>query len=153
MNVTDFMQNLANGENYETTIYQWSIHLFDEGKSIEEAIKVIQERKAKVMFNSGDASNTYKDVSILRNHQKVINSLKAQPTYLNLSDNQKEKIVGRVDALVETRLYSASEIIQLVLGIINHITMKTQPKANKNKINPSNNKPMFFSEYRYRMCI
>ncbi len=49
MDVDEFIQNLANGENYETTIYQLSINLFDEGKSLKEAIDIILQRRALVI--------------------------------------------------------------------------------------------------------
>uniref|UniRef100_UPI001304B1C7 hypothetical protein n=1 Tax=Aquimarina sp. I32.4 TaxID=2053903 RepID=UPI001304B1C7 len=143
----------------ETTIYQWSSSLFDEGKSIEEAVKIIQDRTSKILYSSGGPSND-KDVLSIKNHQKVINKLKLQSTYLNLNEVDKEKVLDRVDALIKTRLYSVSEIITLVLGIICHITMNPQTETNKNKTPPNDDTPMFFSEHRRyiepkykRMCI
>lgn len=153
MNVNDFIQNLANGENYETTIYQLSINLFDEGKSLKEAIDIILQRRVIATLKPSKISKDHNTITTSRIHQKVMSRLRLQSTYFKLTNWQKKRIQSKIDALVKTRLYNYPEIIQFVLGIIQHTMIKTQQevykiKTSKNEINISNNEQMLLPEFK-----
>ncbi len=139
MNVDDFMQNLGNGENYENTIYQWAITLFDEGKSLKEAINIILQRRELVVLNSMKIPENQDTAVVSRLHQKVMKGLSIHPVYFNLNNSQKKSIKNKIDALIATRLYRHNEIIQFVIGIIRHTLPQSQKKITKNNINPITN--------------
>ncbi|WP_027395162.1 hypothetical protein [Aquimarina latercula] len=120
MNVDDFMQNLINGEKYESIIYEWSTNLFYEGKSIEEAIKTIHKRRILFVVNSTYNSSPHEEYASIRNHQRIMKELKSLSIYSNLNQKQKASIQNSIDALVESKLRTHSGIIELVTEIIKH---------------------------------
>ncbi|WP_271769252.1 hypothetical protein [Aquimarina algiphila] len=153
MNVNDFMQNLANGEKYETTIYEWSINLFKEGKSIDDAIKVIHEKRMLIIFNSSYISSTREELITARNRQRIMTELNSQPIYINLNEKQKASIQKNIDVLVESKLRTHSTIIKLVLELIKqNITSKkwntNVTEKSRNKIDPDDNESTFLSKFK-----
>ncbi|WP_271783638.1 hypothetical protein [Aquimarina algiphila] len=132
MNVNDFMQNLADGKNYEITIYEWSINLFNEGKSIKDSIEIIHNRRMLVLLNGNYEFSIQNKIS--RNHQKVMRELKMNPTYFKLKKSQKEEVQTNIDHLVETNLYFHPEIVQMILELIKHKFFKNQFKIKEMRI-------------------
>lgn len=148
MNVDDFMQNLTNGEKYESIIYEWSINLFYEGKSIEDAIKVIHERRMLIIFNSSYNSSSREEYVSIRNHQRVMEELKSLPTYYNLNPKQKASIQINIDALVESKLRTHSELIKIVINIIknnytNNVWKTKATNKSRNELDSDNNESQF----------
>lgn len=132
MNVNDFMQNLADGGNYEATIYGWSVSLFDEGKSIKESIEIIHNRRMLVLLNGDYEFNVQNQVS--RNHQKVMHKLRLNPAYLKLKKSQKQEVQINIDRLIETNLYFHSEIVHMTLELIKYKFSKNQLKTKEMRI-------------------
>ena len=122
MNIDDFMVNLKKNEHYETTIYHWAINLYNEGKTLEEAIEIINKRIHLVSSspNSHTSSSYYNDldVSMIKMYQKVIRKLETNPIYNSLSNNNKEMLQEKVRAFVHTNLYTANSIVNIIINVI-----------------------------------
>ncbi|TPN87093.1 hypothetical protein [Aquimarina algicola] len=153
MNVNEFMDNLANGEKYETTIYKWSINLFNEGKSIDDAIKTVHKRRMLFVVNSTYNPSPHEEYSSQRNHQRIMVELESLPIYLNLNQSQKASIQNTIDALVESKLRTHSGIIELVTEIIkynfetNSWKDKTSNKSRK-KFDSDDNESSFLLKFK-----
>lgn len=119
MNTDEFMYNLVNGEKYECLIYEWSVNLFYEGKSIKDAIETVQKRRMSLITNSNYVSSPREDLITAKKIQWVMRELKSKPIYNNLNEKQKASIQSKIDALVESGLRFQPDIVKLVLGIIN----------------------------------
>lgn len=154
MNTNDFMENLSKGENYERIIYEWSVNLFNEGKTIEDAIKIIHERRMLIVFNSSYNSSSREEYVSIRNHQRIMEELKSLPAYFNLNQKQKASLQNKIDALIESKLRTHSEVIRLVLEIIKYnfkskIWSNKKTKKSINKLDPENNELKFLLRFKH----
>lgn len=155
INVTDFMQNVADGEKYESTIYEWSVKLFDENIPINDAIKKIQERRMKVILDAAPISSATEELATSKNHERVMSGLKSKQIYSNLNEKQKASIQININALVDSKLHSHSSIINLVIEVIHHnINTKkwetnSETKKSKNKLDSDNRSALFFEFNHY----
>jgi len=127
-----FMDNLRKGENYETTIYQWSINLFDEGKAVEEAVSIINKRINLVLSNS--TCFNIQDLSNNKSYKKVMNQLEINPIYSSLDIDQKYILQHKVNAFVNTNLYTSYDIVKIILNVIEN-TISNDTKQNTDKDN------------------
>lgn len=143
MNPVEFEQNLIKGAVYETILYNWSVNLFQEGKDINEAIRIILEKRIQIIYSINGGFTSEGNIINNRNCQKVLAKLKDQPTYSNLRENEKQKVKSKINALVQTRLWSIAEIVDLTHEIIKNtinssntnnkiITKDTNQSENKN---------------------
>lgn len=137
MNPDDFMQNLTNGENYEITIHEWSLNLFNEEKSIDETVRTIRARINKVSgFSIQNIEPPKKYFMLSKNYNKIMAELKLRSIYDHLSNPDKEIVKERVSALIETRLFSPKELIEYGMKIVKSIFYN---KPENLKRNPKNN--------------
>ncbi len=149
MTVSDFMLNLASEESYEKNIYCWSISLFEERKSIDEAIKIVHRRRMSVLLSCTNEFDMKNKISLHR--QKVMNKLKLEPTYCKLSKSQKRYFQDSIDRYIETDLYSYPEIVEMTLALIKrtlseHPSKSIIPSSPKQKKNLTNTKTNLISK-------
>lgn len=136
LNKKSFKKNLAQGEYYEFILNEWATNLFDEGKTVKEAVNTIIERRRLLMIHN---AQTYEfDNFHEPDYKKIIQQLKVNSVYTSLNEVEQQRIQKRVLAFIKTRLYNAHSIVELILKIIEN-TMQSTP------VTPSkNNKKDFF---------
>lgn len=149
MNINEFQNNLSNGENFEITIYQWSISLLEEGKTTNETIKIIEERIIKVTQSFTQSFHSDKDIQIaIKKYNKIIAELETRIIYNRLENFEKKDLQKKIVAFVETRLYNYLEIVDFAINIIDKSFQETEMKANdtmNTKKNLNNNKSNIIS--------
>ena len=157
MKTDDFMVNLKKNENYETTIYHWAINLYNEGKTLEEAIEIINKRIHLVSSspNSHISSSYYNDldVSMIKMYQKVIRKLETNPIYNSLSNNNKEMLQEKVRAFVHTNLYTANSIVNIIINVIKNTLPIKKYKASNNVVDNNSNNKEFNSKRNHFLKI
>ncbi|WP_027393194.1 hypothetical protein [Aquimarina latercula] len=126
----EFKQNLDKRENYEITINQWSTNLFNEGKTSEEAIKIVNERISLVLCNSKEPKPNPQNLVLIKNHQKVMDLLQVNPIYSSLNTDEKHSIQNRIDAFVKTDLYTPNDVVNIILKVIQNTMPDRTGQAN-----------------------
>ncbi|WP_025663258.1 hypothetical protein [Aquimarina megaterium] len=152
-NIDQFHTNLTKGENYETTLYEWSISLFNEGKSIDEAVEEINKRRMLVMLSSTREVNIIKSLSTQRKLEKVMLNLEQESCYSKLKAPQKTIVNERIEALANTDLWNHPDILEFALTIIkknfqSDDSISEEIESAKNKKNPDKKNGKFLSEFR-----
>jgi hypothetical protein len=146
--IDQFHTNLTKGENYETTLYQWSVNLYNEGKPIDEAIEEINTRRRLVMVSCTRGLNNKKNISTQRKLEKVMLNLRQESCYAKLDDSQKAIINKRVEALADTDLWNHLELLEFAITIIKKIFYTDDAKSDiKTKKNPDKGNGKFLSEF------
>ena len=140
MNTDDFMINLANDDPYEKLIYTWIIKFYEEGKSTVSTVLYIHNQKMQLLQRSLKEFDVNKEKTS-QNHQRVMQGIEKNSSYIKLSEERKQLIQNKIDALVNTNLYIASEIITFIVGLIeteNSNSLSEPEKYQKKKDHGSN---------------
>ncbi|WP_298546089.1 hypothetical protein [uncultured Aquimarina sp.] len=130
MDINKFTQNLFAKENFEVTLYQWSINLFNEGKTSEEAIKIVNQRISLVLSNSTEPKPNPQHLVLIKNHQKVMDLLQVNLIYNSLNTDEKHSIQNRIDAFVKTDLYTPNDVVNIILKVIQNTMPDRTGQAN-----------------------
>lgn len=132
LNLVEFEQNLRNGAAYETIIYNWVVNLYQEGKSCDEAFRIILEKRVQVLYSINENIMLEDTMITNRKFQKVLANLQTIPLYMNLKEKEKQSIRRKAIALIETRLWSISEVVEFIVKIIKN-SIKTEEEQKKYK--------------------
>lgn len=147
MNPIHFMKNLAIGEKYEITINEWSINLFNEGKALEEAIKIINKRIGLVLASTAKPSPDPLHSVLIKNHQKIMSLLDKNALYSSLSNDEKNRIQDRIDAFVEGNLYTPQDVVDIIINVIqNTMDKKKSKRLNSKAPSRNDNNPPYISK-------
>lgn len=120
MEINDFLDRVYDGDQYESTIYTWTVLLYEEGKSKEEAVRLILNRRMAII--NAASFNTKKQIS--QNYEKSMQRLSEYTNYKKLNTIQQEMIKKRAYELAKTDLYSISDLIFYILEIVNDMVGK-----------------------------
>ena len=153
LNPVEFEQNLQKRGAYETIIYNWVVNLYQEGKSCDEAIRSILEKRVQVLYSINENIMLEDTIVTNRKYQKVLAKLQIIPLYMNLKEKEKQSIRRKAIALIETRLWSISEVVEFIVNIIkNSIKKEEERKKYKTTIIDKNqskgNSSEFFLEFK-----
>lgn len=149
----EFNKNLENKEVYETFIYNWALTLFQEGKDINQAIGIILKKRIQVIYSINNDSILEDSIVNNRKYLKILSKLQSNPMYSTLKEKEKQGVREKINALVETRLWSISEIIDFAIEIIRNTIVPDDKndeykRTFKNKDQSENNSLLFFSEFK-----
>ena len=134
LNPVEFEHNLRKGAAYESIIYNWVVNLYQEGKSCDEAFRIIFEKRVQVLYSINENIMLEDTIVTNRKYQKVLENLQTIPLYMNLKEKEKQSIRRKAIALIETRLWSVAEIVDFTIEIIkNTINLKPQQKTRINQ--------------------
>ncbi|WP_027392816.1 hypothetical protein [Aquimarina latercula] len=153
LNPIEFEQNRIDGAAYETILYNWAVNLYQEGKSCDEAFRIILEKRVQILY-SINGNIMLEDTMVTdRKYQKVLTKLQTISAYDDLKEKEKQSIRRKAIALIETRLWSISEVVEFIVKIIkNSIKTEEEQKKYKTTIIDKNqskdNSSEFFLEFK-----